>query len=198
MSRERPRSRPPEESPLDDDFQDEEILQDYIARLLNMQDTRETFLEEADLETTARDMGLTDEDLAKIAASVAAHQQRAANFAKYNRWDPAIEEYRQAVALQPFNPELTLGLAAAHRGRWQKTGSAEDRAHAERYAQRTIDLDADNEAAFKLLSELDRVPIRATTGTPSSAEVRLSNTLLLAFMIALVVIILGAVLFMFF
>ncbi len=198
MSRERQRPRPSEESPLDSDFQDEAILQDYITRLLNLQDTRQTFLEEADLETTARDMGLTDEDLAKIEASVAAHQQRGANYLKYNRWNEAVEEFRQAVALQPFSAELSLGLATAFKGRWQKTGSAEDRALAERYAQRTIELDADNEATYQLLKELDRTPIRATTGSPTASQKKFSNALLLAFMLALAALIAGGVLMLLF
>ena len=211
----RERSRPPSESAAsdldaslsgdrlqDEGFEDEAILQDYIARLLNMQDGRDTWLERQDLEATARDMGLSDEDLAKIDASVAAHSRRAERYRGHNRWGEAIDEYRQAVALAPFDADLTLGLARAYQGRWQQGGDTADREAAQRYARRTIDLDAEQDEAFALLDELDRrTPIRArstaSTAGPSEAKVRLSNTLLAGSMIAVVVLVLLFLLLLF-
>jgi tetratricopeptide (TPR) repeat protein len=190
-SRQRSRSQPLDaqrDDDLDAYFEDELILQDYISRLLELQDERGTFLEKEDLTTTAQDLGLTDEELQKVEAAVEAHRKRGANYAKYNRWDDAIDEYRQAVALAPFDQELALGLARAYQGRWQKLGHAADREEAARYARRAIDLDADYAEAFRLLEELDRQPIRATTSsTPSRSNVVLSTILLAGGLIALLV-----------
>ncbi|NBC16343.1 MAG: hypothetical protein GVY18_03395 [Bacteroidetes bacterium] len=174
---------------LDAYYEDELILQDYISRLLELQDERGTFLEEDDLKTTAQDLGLTEEEMQKVEAAVEAHEKRGANFAKYNRWDDAIDEYRQAVALAPFDKELALGLARAYQGRWQKLGRAADREEAARYARRAIDLDADYAEPFRLLEELDRQPIRATTSSSTTpSKVVLSTILLAGGLIALVVL----------
>ena len=200
-SRQRPRHRPPDDlsdDSLDAYFEDELILQDYISRLLTLQDEREAFLDKEDLKTTAQDLGLTDEDLEKIETLVEAHRKRGANYARYNRWDEAVEEYRQAVTLDPFDKELVLGLAKAHQGRWQKLGHAADREEAARYARRAIELDADYAEAFRLLEELDRQPIRATAGTPpSQAKVRLSMALLFGSMVLVLVLVAALFLWIF-
>ena len=52
-------------------FDDEKILQDYLARLLEMQDERDEWLSADDLHAAARDLGLSDEDLARVEASIA-------------------------------------------------------------------------------------------------------------------------------
>ena len=188
MNRERNRpQRPPEES-----FDDESILQDYLARLMTMQDQREDWLEEADLKMAAQDLGLSDADLERLAATTEAHRTRGRSFAERGLWDEAVEEYRQAATLNPFDAEATYELARAYLGRWHKTGDALDHDTAERYAHRTLQLDPEHAASYKVLKELKRRPVR--TGGPSQAEIQTSRGLLLGGMALVAVLILLGVL----
>ena len=97
-------------------FDDEKILQDYIARLLTMQDKRDEWLGEQDLKTVARDLGLSGADLKRLDAVTEAHRQRGKNFARHGAWDEAIAEFRQATVLDPAHargPEAVGRVAHA-------------------------------------------------------------------------------------
>lgn len=192
MSRERHRPRPPSEDLGSDDlsgasFDDESILQGYLARLMTMQDQRESWLEEADLRTAAHDLGLSDEDLARLQATTEAHRERGHRFVERRLWDEAVAAFRQAAALSPFDAALALELAEAYLGRWQASGAETDRAAADRYAHRALELDTGQEGAYEVLRQLKRQPIRSEG--PPAAKVRLSMILLgLAMLLGLLLI----------
>lgn len=189
MNRERNRpQRPPEDA-----FDDESILQDYLARLMTMQDQREDWLEEADLKAAAQDLGLSDADLERLDAATEAHRTRGRSFADRGLWDEAVEEYRQAATLNPFDAEATHELARAHLGRWHATGDALDRDAADRYAHRTLQLDPEHAGAYEVLQELKRRPSR--TAGPTQAEVKTSQALLLGGMALAALLVLLAALF---
>ena len=191
MNRERNRpQRLPEES-----FDDESILQDYLARLMTMQDQREDWLEEADLKTAAQDLGLSDDDLERLVTTTEAHRTRGRSFAERGLWDEAVVEYRQAATLNPFDAEATHELTQAYLGRWQTTGETLDHDAAERYAHRTLQLAPEHAASYEIIKELKRQ--LTTTGGPSQAEVRTSKGLLFGAMAMIAVLILLAVLFLF-
>ena len=137
-------------------FDDEQILHDYIARLLAMQDEREEWLGESDLKTVARDLGLSDEDLARLDAVTEGHRQRGKNFGRHGAWDEAISEFRQATVLDPFDVPLLYELAVAHASRWEEAEDLEDRTAAERYARRCIELDPNHQASYELLTALKK------------------------------------------
>lgn len=194
MSKQRQR-QPPSESPS---FEDEALLQDYLTRLMNLQDERGPSLEEADLRNAAQEMGLSEDDMQRIQKAVVAHRTRGENYLEHRRWDDAVEEYEQAVALEPFDVDLAHGLARAYQARWLHAGDAEDRANAERYAKRALSLDAEHAASYTLLRELDRTPIRASTGQkiPSEADIRTSKALVFFFLLGIVVLAVMALLFL--
>lgn len=188
----RERNRP--QRPPDDGFDDESILQDYLAHLMTMQDQREDWLEEADLKSAAQDLGLSDQDLERLAATTEAHRTRGRSFAERNLWDEAVDAFRQAAMLSPFDPATVHELAAAYLGKWRVTGDEADRAAAKRYAHRTLQLDPEHQASYTLLQELKRRQVRS--GGPSRTEVRTSKTLLLGAMVTVVLLLILLVLFL--
>ncbi len=187
---ERARNRPAQ--PADDSFDDERILQGYISRLMTLQDERASWLEEADLKTAARDLGLSDADLERLQAATEAHRQRGRSFMQRRLWDEAIDAFRQATTLSPFDATLFHDVAQAHLGRWRVGGDEADRQAAERYVHRTLELDPEHAASYEILQELKRRPIRS--GGPPPGKVRLSMTLLFGATVAVLALI-AAVLF---
>lgn len=188
MSQERSRPRRPEETtPESTSFDDEAILQGYLARLMTMQDEQpKTWLEEEDLTSAARDLGLSDTDLARIQDIVAGHKQRGRSFMERGLWDEAIDAFQQATTLDPFNADLFHDYAKAHLGRWRATGSEGDKRAAEQYAHRTLELDAEHTASYEILQELKRNPVRS--GAPSAADQRASKALVFGTLLALAVL----------
>ena len=160
-------------------FDDEQILHDYIARLLAMQDDRDEWLEENDLKAVARDLGLSDKDLERLDAVTEAHRQRGKNFSRHDAWDEAISEFRQAAALSPFDVPLIYELAVAHASRWEENGTLEDRQTAERYARRCIELDPNHQPSYELLTALKKPAQEAVaTASPKIAIVAAAVVLL--------------------
>jgi cytochrome c-type biogenesis protein CcmH/NrfG len=188
MSQERSRPRRPEETtPESTSFDDEAILQGYLARLMTMQDEQpKTWLEEEDLTSAARDLGLSDTDLVRIQDMVAGHKQRGRSFMERGLWDEAIDAFQQATTLDPFNADLFHDYAKAHLGRWRATGSEGDKRAAEQYAHRTLELDAEHTASYEILQELKRNPVRS--GAPSAADQRTSKALVFFTLLALAVL----------
>lgn len=143
-------------------FDDNQILQDYIAHLLTIQDQRGDWLDEKDLQQAARDLGLSDAELAQVEASVEAHRQRAAHYLEHACWDEAIDEFRQAMALRPLDATLAHDLTLAYYQRWEISGQPDDRDAAMRYAQRTVQLDPQHTASYALIRTLKNPPARVT------------------------------------
>lgn len=190
MNRERNRPHSPPES----SFDDEHILQDYLSHLMTLQDQREDWLEEADLKEAARDLGLSDQDLERLAATTEAHRTRGRQFAERGLWDEAVGAYRQAAMLTPFDVAAVHDLAEAYLGQWRVTGDPDHQAAAERYAHRVLQLDPDHQGAYTTLQELKRRPVR--TGGPTQAEIRTSKTLLFGAMVAVVLLLILLVFFL--
>ena len=142
-------------------FDDEEILQNYIGRLLALQDDRKEWLGEDDLKRVAHDLGLSDEDVARLEAVTEAHRQRGKNFGRHGAWDEAISEFRQATVLDPFDVPLLYELAVAHASRFEESQDDEDREATQRYAHRCIELDPNHHASFELLAALKPKPRQA-------------------------------------
>ncbi len=151
-------------------FDDEQILQDYIARLLTLQDQREDWIDAADLQAAARDLGLSDADLRRAEELAESHRQRGRNFSRHDAWDEAIAEFRQAMALDPFDVPLLHEMAVAHASRFEEAGAPEDRERAASYARRCIELEPDFQPAYELLAALKQAP--AVAHTPSSGAAR--------------------------
>lgn len=166
-------------------FDDDRILQDYIARLLSVQDTRDALLDESDLQAAARDLGLSERDLARAESIAEAHRQRGKNFAQHNAWDEAIAEYRQAMVLDPFDVPLLHELAVAHASRYEETHDPADREAAYTYAQRCTQLDPKHTPSFALISALSK--------TPQTGAALDSGSRVLVIMAAAALIVAGAV-----
>ncbi len=135
----------------------EHLLQQYIQRLLDVQDQQDDGLTEADLERIAADLGLDEADRAHVAELVEDHQQRGLTFAAHHHWDEAIQEYRQAVALRPLQVPLLHKLALAHQARWLARHDGTDREAALSYVKRCIRLDPQHQPSYTLLTAL-KVP----------------------------------------
>ncbi len=180
----RERNRP--QRPAEDTFDDESILQDYLTRLMTIQDQKEEWLEEADLKAAAQDLGLSEKDLERLAVSTEAHRTRGRSFAERGLWDEAVNEYQHAATLNPFDVGAMHELAHAYLGRWRVTGEDTDKAAAERYAHRTLQLDPEHSASYEVLQELKRRAVR--TGGPTQAEKNLSKTLVTATIAVLIIL----------
>lgn len=171
----------------------DDALQRYIQRALELADQRQEALDEQDLAEIARDLGLTDEDLARVEQAIADHLDRGRGYSDHAMWDDAIREFEEASALAPTRSEVRLELADALTERWAATDFPDDKRRAEELARAVIDREPSNQRAYALLARLNPTsapapPPRAPTPEPDAARRRV-----LIMIAASMVMLLGAV-----
>jgi tetratricopeptide (TPR) repeat protein len=129
------------------------IISDYIRQAMDIQNGKSSDI--PDLNDVVRELGMTDEEIAQVHASAREHFERGSGYCRHEQWDDAINELKIATALDPMSADALYMLAKAYAGRWEEKKHKDDRAEAERFAKRSIDLKPNNEDAFALLERLN-------------------------------------------
>lgn len=123
----------------------------YIRKVLDIQDDQVT---EAHLRELAYELGLSESDYAELQEIYDDHLTRGTGFLGLRNWDDAIEEFRQANALNPLKTEGLLLQAQAYEGKWLETGKPQYEAEALFHARKVLAVDPDHEAALILVSRM--------------------------------------------
>lgn len=165
------------------------ILTTYLQRVLALKDRRRRVPSAEELEDIAKELGLSEADLAAVAQAAEDHTLRGRGFMRRGRWDDAITELEEAVALSPRDVERLHALARAHAGKWQEGGEATSRERAERLARECLDLDPLHGGSFDVLELLDQAPAR-----PEPPPARKSRRSLLISSLVLTALLGGSVL----
>lgn len=111
--------------------------------------------ERSTLEAIARELGMTDQQIAQIRSAAREHRERGTHFLEHGLWGDAVRELNGAVALNPGDADTLADAAAAFAGRWESKKDGGDRDMARQLAMRAVDLRPDCEAAFAVLGRLD-------------------------------------------
>ncbi len=167
----------------------ESTLSTYLKRVMALKDERRQIPSEEELRSIAREIGLSDEDLAAIDQAAEDHAVRGQGFLEHERYGDAITELEEAVAIAPRRLEWQHALARAHLGRWQEQGATANRERAERLARECLEIDPRHSASYEVLNVLDSSP-GATPGRSKRIAVLPS---LFALAMLLTVIIFGIV-----
>jgi tetratricopeptide (TPR) repeat protein len=130
------------------------LIEVYLQRLLELRQSQP--LQQTDLEALALELGMTAEDLEVARQQAQDHLTRGQGYGQFQRWDEAIEELTQAVALNPIDPEMLQGLAAAYQARYQQRRQAADKTAAIALAKQCLALQPNDMAAIELISRLDQ------------------------------------------
>lgn len=133
----------------------EDLLAAYLQYVVALRDAAAP-LDPAQLREVAREMGLSDADIAAAEQAGLAHFERGRNFAAHGRWDDAASELTRASALLPHRLDVLDALAHAHLGRWRAGGGPDDREAAERLARQCLAIAPSHKPAYELLNALDR------------------------------------------
>ena len=138
-----------------------------MDRVLRLREERsEVVLDQRDLEDIARELGLTEADLAAVREEAADHRRRAEGFLRHDLVDEGVAELEEAAALAPTDLEVRLELAAA----LVRRGRRDDRERARELAMGVLDVDPGRETAFAVVAEL-RKPSRAFAPRPPAGSV---------------------------
>ena len=81
-------------------------LENYISKILQIQNKKTSVLKTDDLKEIALDMGMTESDWKSISDTFNAHALRGKGFLEYKNWTDAIKEFEQAHTLNPYNTAL--------------------------------------------------------------------------------------------
>lgn len=130
-------------------------LATYLKRVMALKEERRRTPSEEELKSVAREIGLSEEDLAAIDQAAADHALRGQGFLDHRRFDDAITELEEAVSIAPRRVEWLHALAQAHLGRWQQVRDGVNRDRAEALARECLEIDPHHAASFEVLNELE-------------------------------------------
>jgi phage shock protein PspC (stress-responsive transcriptional regulator) len=135
----------------------DDMIQAYIQKVLRIQqEQKQRPLDEYEMQRIAEELGMSSDDFAFIQKKFKDYLARGQGYSRYEDWDSAIEEFEQAIVLNPSNVDVLYGLANAHKQRWMTRKDKEDFNKAKNYAKRALHIDPDHDASYKLTSELNK------------------------------------------
>lgn len=174
----------------------ETVLNNYIERVMELQRQRRDAMSVDELKSVARELGMSDEDMAAVDVAAHDYQVRGTRHMEHRLWGDAIEELANAVALNPTNVESLYMLAVAYKERWLADGNEADREQAISYARRGLAIDPGHTPSYQLL-EMLRTSSGPTLKTMShTARTRaltiIGVLLLIAFTVMIILLIWGA------
>lgn len=163
-------------------------LDNYLERVMALQRERSQALTLPELKEVARELGLSDEDMAAADAAAQQYLQRGLGHVQHGLWDTAITELSSAVALNPASVPALYALATAHKERWRAEGLEEDRLAAERSARESLAIDPAHEPSFALLKELRDSPGPDFSRMSPQRRGRMLRIVALVLLVAVVVV----------
>ena len=136
----------------------QEALARYVERVMALKEERDALLSDDELRDVALEIGLGEADLAAAEEAAEDHYVRGLGFLDHGRFDDAVGELREAVAVAPRRVEWLHALARAHAGRWRERRGEADRSRAENLARECLEIDPTHSASIAVLDDLDRPP----------------------------------------
>lgn len=126
----------------------EDTLKRYVDKVLEIQD-QENALSDSELRDIAKEIGLSQDDLAAIDKKVAEDERRAIGFMKHAIWSDAISEWKEVIALSPNHVTVRANLSFCY----LKNG---DHRNARLMADSALKADPSNTQAFEVLGQLSK------------------------------------------
>ncbi|WP_088894795.1 IMS domain-containing protein [Leptolyngbya ohadii] len=134
----------------------DQAIKDYIRRVTELSQSKNTFLTQQDLEKLAIELGMSSHEVELAQNEARKYSIRAEGYLKYRKWDEAISELEQANTLNPANILILHHLATAYAGRWKKTKNRQDEQKVRGLIKQCLELQPDHIASLKLLNQVDR------------------------------------------
>ena len=145
-----------------------QIIAAYVARVDEIQKDTHEELSARELKDIARELGLSDADLARADRTAQDHLSRGRGYLDHGLLDDAIAELRSAVVLRPLDAGMMLALAEAFAARFAARSDPDDRQEADQLAKQALELDPALQGAFALRRQLADA---GTSGSASAAAV---------------------------
>jgi type VI secretion system secreted protein VgrG len=148
---------------------EQERVQQYAETAQAMHEDGEWPSEE-EMQAAAQQAGLSESDMAQVHQMAQASREQANAMMQQGDLDGAIQQFAQAVPLQPTDPDLLTEAATAHANRFQEWGNPSDLAAAENLAGRALELAPELPAAAGLMNQITQAA--APAARPASAAAR--------------------------
>ena len=128
-----------------------EKLSRYLEAVEKVRAQRTQALDAATRGEIARELGMSDEDLAAARAEGERDLERGLGFLRHESWAEALVALNEADALLPDDLRVLSAIARAHAGK-------RDRQAAAAAARRCLEVDPKHEPSFRLLKSLEERP----------------------------------------
>ncbi len=137
----------------------QEEIDVFVSKLLAIERRQaSTNLSREDRKELALSIGVSEEVWLAFENDFEGYLQRGHSFREGGNDDDAIAEYMAAFLIDPYHEGLLFGLARAHKRRFHDQGDAKDKAAAEKYARRLLEINPRNRKAVSIINDLKASP----------------------------------------
>jgi len=162
----------------------EENLKKQIEKLLNIQTNLDKKVDADDFRKIAEDLGITDSEWQEIQEIAENHFKNANAYLRHENWIDAIEAYKKTLEINPNHLNALLGISLANQELYKIKRVSDYRTQAEKFAQKALEIEAGNNTAIRILSELKK-PIKQSQNLSSKKTSRQITLLVVAALFAL-------------
>lgn len=125
-----------------------------VVELLESEEERRDVVDAELLRTIAKDLGMTDEQLAAAVEQAEALLVEAKRMREHGLVEESVVALERAWALAPMRPDVRLALGDALFARWRRRKRPNDLAQAKAFVRATVDLQPTNAEALSLLQRI--------------------------------------------
>jgi tetratricopeptide (TPR) repeat protein len=173
-------------------------LQRFATRVVELQERQEKRsgrVDEELMREVARELGMSDEELARVRDESRARKDRARALRAAGSLEPAIAELEMAWAFNPLDVELAYMLADGLFSRARKTGDAGDRQRARDLCLQVLEAAPAHAEAPALLNAIDNwAPAGAAAGAGAAPRGRGASAVVAVAIAGAVLLVIAAVL----
>lgn len=133
---------------------DEDLASLYATKVVEHLERKPDVVDADLLRTIAKDLGMTDEQLAAAVEQAEALLVAARGLRQHGQVEESVVALERAWALAPMRPDVRFALADALFARWRKSKHRRDLLQAKSFARAAIDLEPTNAEALSLLQRV--------------------------------------------
>lgn len=179
----------------------EDSFRAYFDKIFEIQQKSEK-IKENDLRSIAEELGI---DWTIVQQTFDKHIERGKGYMEHEVWEDAIEEYQQALTLQPYQENALNRIAWAYYRRWEEKFNPKDRIEAEKYAKLCLEINPSHSDALDLIAllrnkgqkEISLKDISHNFQNPSSYTASTSKNKSLAVIAGLAILVISMLVFVF-
>ena len=140
---------------MDKKMNEHDEFENWLAHVARLDANTDVEFNAENHRQVLRELGYSDDELARVDSAVANHLAQARNHVRFGRWVDAVRAFERALLLAPWLTDVWVETAESHLRAYEQTQSTKHAESCEKWARKRIEARPDEEAPYAILNQLD-------------------------------------------